>query len=129
MKQVMITKCPICSHDLTVSKLHCDNCNIEISGNFTYNSLLKLNKEQLTFVLVFLKNEGSIKAVERQMNISYPTVKKLLNEVLNALGLKENEFDQPNDKSVYRQEILERFEKKEITFEECKEMLKNLGGN
>lgn len=133
MKQIIITKCPICNEDLTVSKLHCESCNIEISGDFTFNPLLKLDKEQLTFVMTFLKNQGNIKGVEKEMNISYPTVKKILSEVLNSLGLESTEEEKSSikegNKESKRKEILDMLSKKEITFEECKRMLKELGGN
>lgn len=134
MKQIIITKCPICSNDLTVTKLHCEHCNIEIAGDFTYNSLLKLTKEQLTFVMVFLRNQGSIKGVEKDLNISYPTVKKILTEILNVLGLEKPEVSNLEEDMLFqekanmRKEILDKLARKEISFMECKELLKQLGG-
>ncbi|MGB4695551.1 MAG: DUF2089 family protein, partial [Bacilli bacterium] len=73
-------------------------------------------------VLTFLKNQGSIKAIEKEMNISYPTVKKMLNEVLLALGLDVEE----DRGSQQRNEILEKLARKEISFEEANALLKAL---
>ncbi|HNZ77559.1 MAG TPA: DUF2089 domain-containing protein [Bacilli bacterium] len=123
MRKEVISKCPVCSEELTISRLHCDNCGIEISGEFALTKLAKLSKEQLMFIEIFLKNQGSIKSVEKDMNISYPTVKKMLNEILAVLGYDKLEEDKV---SIQRQEILERLASKEISFEEATALLKKL---
>ncbi|HHZ18244.1 MAG TPA: DUF2089 domain-containing protein [Acholeplasmataceae bacterium] len=122
MKKEVISICPVCGSNLTITKLHCHRCGIEISGDFALPAINKLSREQLTFVLMFLKNQGNIKAVEKEMNISYPTVKKILNEVLTTLGFDINE----DAASGQRQEILDRLARREISFEEANELLKNL---
>src|SRR5690606_40613503 len=80
---------------------------------------------QLNFVEVFLKNSGSIKAIEKDLNISYPTVKKLLNEVLNTMGYDVSDDINSKD-SLKRQEILDKLAAKEISYEEATNLLKNL---
>ncbi len=125
-KKEVISKCPVCDHNLSITRLHCHNCEIEITGDFSLGKLNYLNREQLEFVLIFLKNQGNIKAIEKEMNISYPTVKKILNEVLLALGydgvLEANE----NRISLQRNEILDKLARKEISFEEANNILKDL---
>lgn len=122
MKKEIISVCPICSADLMISKLHCKRCGVEISGDFVLPTINKLSKEQLAFVIMFLKNQGNIKAVEKEMNVSYQTVKKILNEVLATLGFDVNE----DALSGQRQEILDRLSRREISFEEANELLKKL---
>ena len=122
----MISKCPVCSHDLSITRLHCHNCEIEITGDFTLSKLNSLSREQLEFVLIFLKNQGSIKAIEKEMNISYPTVKKILNEVLLALGFDGFEEANENRLSLQRSEILDKLARKEINFEEANKLLRDL---
>ncbi|HKM30431.1 MAG TPA: DUF2089 domain-containing protein [Bacilli bacterium] len=123
MRKEVISKCPICGDELAITRLHCDSCGIEISGEFSLSKLAKLSKEQLTFIEIFLKNQGSIKSVEKDMNISYPTVKKLLNEILTVLGYDKLEEDKT---STQRQEILDKLANKEITFEAASILLKKL---
>lgn len=123
MRKEVISRCPVCGDELTISRLHCESCGIEISGEFALTKLAKLSKEQLTFIEIFLKNQGSIKSVEKDMNISYPTVKKLLNEILTVLGYDKLEEDKV---STQRQEILDRLASKEISFEEATALLKKL---
>lgn len=126
MKKEVISKCPVCSHNLSITRLHCHNCEIEITGDFTLSKLHSLNREQLDFVLTFLKNQGSIKAIEKDLNISYPTVKKMLNEVLLALGFDGVEEANDNRLSLQRSEILDKLARKEISFEEANKLLKDL---
>lgn len=125
MKKEVISHCPICDNELTITRLHCDKCQIEINGEFSLSKLSLLTKEQLKFVEVFLKNSGSIKAIEKDMNISYPTVKKLLNEVLNTMGFDVSENTESRE-SLRRQEILDKLANKEITYEEASSLLKKM---
>ena len=82
----LILKCPSCNGNLAVSKLHCHPCDIALEGDFTIPTLLRLNRAQLDFVEVFLKNRGIIREVERELGVSYPTVRARLDEVLDAIG-------------------------------------------
>lgn len=84
----LILKCPSCSSDLTVSRLRCAECEITVDGDFSLPPLLRLNRAQLDFVEVFLKNRGIIREVERELGVSYPTVRARLDEVISALGFK-----------------------------------------
>lgn len=44
-----------------------------------------LSAEQLYFIETFIKCRGSIKEVEKEMGISYPTVRAKLDEAINEL--------------------------------------------
>jgi hypothetical protein len=126
LKKEVISRCPICSNELTITRLHCPSCQIEINGEFSLSRLNYLTKEQIQFVELFLKNQGNIKAIEKDLNVSYPTVKKLLNEVLAAMGFEPNNEVMESTKSLQRQEILERLSRREITFEEANALLKDI---
>jgi hypothetical protein len=82
----MLLKCPSCNGDLAVAKLNCHACGISVEGDFSLPALLRLNRAQLDFVEVFLKNRGIIREVERELGVSYPTVRARLDEVLDAIG-------------------------------------------
>ena len=84
-----------------------------------------LTVEQQNFALVFLKNAGNIKAIEKELNISYPTVKKNLDEVIKGLGFDEVTINY--SEKLTRSDILKMLKNKEITFEEAEGMLKELG--
>lgn len=96
----LILKCPACSGKLNVTKLGCPTCCISIDGDFTLPPLLQLAPAQLDFVEVFIKNRGVIRDVERELGISYPTVRARLDEVIEALGYQargEADSDRPSD--------------------------------
>src|SRR5271167_5151925 len=82
----IILKCPSCDGDLTVARLDCPDCKISIEGEFAPPALLKLTGAQLDFIEVFIKNRGVIRELERELGVSYPTVRARLDEVINALG-------------------------------------------
>ena len=82
----IILKCPSCQGDLTVAKIHCPKCDIALEGEFAMPALLRLAPAQLDFAEVFLKNRGVIRDVERELGVSYPTVRARLDDVIAALG-------------------------------------------
>ena len=82
----LLLKCPSCEGNLTVTSLGCPECSINIDGEFALPQLLKLTRAQIDFIEVFIKNRGIIREVERELGISYPTVRARLDEVIQALG-------------------------------------------
>src|ERR1022692_2473350 len=83
----LILKCPSCNGDLAVERLTCRSCEITVEGEFGLPALLRLNRGQLDFVEVFLKNRGIIREVESELGVSYPTDRARLAEVIEAIGL------------------------------------------
>ncbi len=83
-------KCSVCGGKLTVTGLSCDTCGTVMTGRFDGCPFCSLSAEEMRFLLIFLKNRGSIKDVEREMGISYPTVRAALDNLIAALGLHES---------------------------------------
>lgn len=134
-KNPVISQCPICHGDLYVTKLVCDNCGTGIEGKFTLSKFNYLDTEKLYFIEVFVKNRGNIKTIEKEMNISYPTVKKLLDEVISGLGYNPDQANPPEEPTesadstsdipkMTKLEIIEKLQKGEITVLEAAELLK-----
>jgi len=119
MVRNVIGECPICESDLIVTKLQCTNCKTEISGEFQLSKFNYLSKEHLYFIEVFIKNRGNIKQIEKELGISYPTVKRNLDEVIQSLGYKVTD-----DNKLKKEEIFKKLEKKEITALEAAKLLK-----
>lgn len=132
MRKQVIPVCPVCKQDLIITGLHCDHCDISIAGQFTLTKFDYLTPEQLGFVEIFIKNQGNIKAIEKEMNISYPTVKKLLSDVILALGYEtvdEVETTQTyssglSAKGIAKGEVLKMVADKILSVEEAIEILK-----
>jgi hypothetical protein len=115
----VIGECPICKSDLKVTKLECVNCHTEISGEFTLSKFNYLSKEHLYFIEVFIKNRGNIKQIEKELGISYPTVKKNLDEVIIHLGYEVSEEEKEK-----KEDIFKKLENGEITPQEAAKLLK-----
>ncbi|MFW6311970.1 MAG: DUF2089 domain-containing protein [Nanoarchaeota archaeon] len=118
-------KCPVCSDNMRVTSLKCPHCNISINGDFRLDKFTRLTPEQLEFVEVFIKSRGNIKEVEREMGISYPTVRNKLDEAIKALGHNVN--DSPDDITAEkRKEVLDMLEKGEVNSQEAVKLLKKI---
>ena len=83
----LISHCPFCHGEFAVSSLHCNTCGIELKGEYALSAFDCLPEKQYEFLISFLKNRGNLKELQNELNISYPTAKKMLDELLTALGL------------------------------------------
>lgn len=107
---------------MIITNLACQNCRTKIEGEFLPCKFCRLPSEQVEFIEVFLKCRGSIKDVEKELGISYPTVRNRLDNVLHSLGYKVDKVD--NSEDIKRQDILASLEKGEITPEEAAQQLR-----
>ena len=82
-----IGNCPVCSGNMIVSEYSCTECNTKIKGSFSRCELCNLPKELLHFVRTFLGCQGNIKEVERELGMSYPTVKSRLSKINRMLDI------------------------------------------
>jgi hypothetical protein len=82
----VITTCPICGEQLTVTSLHCRNCDTTIEGFFELGRLARLSPEQVKYVETFIRCEGKFNRMERELGISYPTLRARLTDIIRQLG-------------------------------------------
>ncbi|MDB5084452.1 MAG: hypothetical protein JWN30_1338 [Bacilli bacterium] len=116
----VITTCPVCSKALKITKLYCTYCHTTIENEFELSKLALLSKEQLHFVEIFLTCRGNIKEVEKELGISYPTVRGKLNDIIASLG-----FETKKKNDVDEKKIVAMLENGEITPEEAIRLLKD----
>jgi hypothetical protein len=77
--------CPSCSSLLQVKKMHCNVCETAVEGNYNLPILAQLTNEEQTFILSFLKSSGSIKEMASQFGLSYPTMRNLLDDLIQKV--------------------------------------------
>ncbi|WP_353893777.1 DUF2089 domain-containing protein [Proteinivorax hydrogeniformans] len=125
MKKQAIGKCPICDSHLNVAKLKCNHCDTSIEGDFELCKFCKLGREQKEFVEVFIKSRGNIKEVERELGISYPTVRSRLEGVIESLGYRPEPIPKVDPATAEkRKKVLDALNNGDITAEEAVELLK-----
>jgi hypothetical protein len=122
MAREVLGKCPVCNNETEITKIACDECGTTIEGHFQLCKFCKLSTEQKSFIDVFIKCRGNIKEVEKELGVSYPTVKNKLEDVAGALGYKTEPDTAPAN---MRKEILDKLNNGEITVEDALGMLKD----
>ena len=138
----VIATCPVCSDELTITRLHCRSCGTALEGEFGVGRFGRLDHEQMSLLESFLRSRGNLKEMERELGISYPTVRGRVDALLRALGLGEGAADADEgfdddlepatpvtDPAAERRAILERLARKEIGADEAAAALRSLGGS
>jgi len=100
-----------------VTRLDCEDCGTRIEGQFDICNFCQLNLEQKEFIETFIRCRGNIKEVERELKISYPTVRSRLDAVIEALGFTVDRAD--HDAVARRRRTMEQYERGEISREEA----------
>jgi hypothetical protein len=77
--------CPACQQPLKVKSLKCPSCETEVAGLYDLPVLTRLSTEEQDFILQFVKTSGSLKEMAKHLNLSYPTVRNLLDEIINKI--------------------------------------------
>ncbi len=86
-----------------------------------------LTPEQLEFVEVFLRCEGKITRVEKELGISYPTVRSRMTEIITAMGYEAPGSEEAGDDELSPQErrrVLDDLAAGRISSEEAIELLR-----
>jgi hypothetical protein len=84
----MLTTCPVCSDRLSITRLHCRNCDTVIEGYFEIGRLGRLSAEQLEFVETFLRCEGKLSRMDPELDMSYPTLRARLTDIIRTMGFQ-----------------------------------------
>jgi hypothetical protein len=139
MPHDVISTCPVCAGELAVTRLHCRSCGTTLEGEFSVGRFGRLTKEQLALLESFLRSRGNLRDMERELGISYPTVRGRVEALVRALGFGPREGSEEAedeaaaaasssaDAAAGRQAILERLARGEIGAEEAATAIRNLG--
>ncbi len=123
MANPLIGRCPVCGDALEVVRLECGRCHTTIEGRFSLSRLSRLSDEQLQFVETFLRVRGNIREMERELGISYPTVRNRLDGILQAMGyaIDATRDDETADR---RRDILDQLQAGQISPDEAVKLLR-----
>jgi hypothetical protein len=140
MPHDVISTCPVCSSELAVTRLHCRSCGTTLEGDFSVGRFGRLSREQVTLLESFLRSRGNLRDMERELAISYPTVRSRVEALVRALGFgpRGDDDDQVDDAATAdarnvetdsRQAILERLARHEIGADDAATAIRALGKN
>ncbi|MEM7134899.1 MAG: DUF2089 domain-containing protein [Chloroflexota bacterium] len=121
----VLEECPSCGGNIEVTRLSCTRCETEVTGRFDLCRFCKLPPESLQFLEVFIKNRGNVKEMERELGISYWTIRSRINEMVAELGFAV-ESGHEDDIAQQRREILEKVDRGELSAGEAAELLATL---
>ena len=136
MPHDVISTCPVCSNELSVTRLHCRSCGTTLEGEFSVGRFGRLSREQLALLESFLRSRGNLREMERELGLSYPTVRSRVEALVRALGFgpradAEEAATESGDVATYaasaRKDLLERLARHEIGAEEAAAAIRDLG--
>lgn len=119
---ILLRTCPVCEQRLTVTRLHCRNCDTTIEGHFETGRIGRLTAEQLSFVETFMSCEGKLNRMEGVLGLSYPTLRSRLSQVVNAMGFEIGP-DPLDSGDEQRHKILDELASGKISSEQAMELL------
>ena len=147
MPHDVIATCPVCAGELAVTRLRCGGCGTTIEGEFGVGRFARLTRDQVTLLESFLRSRGNLRDMERELGISYPTVRARVEALVRALGFgPRDEADGPaaaaaastdtpvtpatvTDEEIQaaRRDVLERLARHELSAEAAAEAIRALG--
>jgi hypothetical protein len=131
----VISTCPVCANELAVTRLHCRSCGTTLEGDFSVGRFGRLNREQVSLLESFLRSRGNLREMERELGISYPTVRSRVEALVRALGFgpraDAEDVEEPPTDAIppqrTRAEILDALAHHEITAEDAASAIRSLG--
>jgi len=130
MAHDVISTCPVCAGELGVTRLRCRSCGTTLEGDFTVGRFGRLDRDQLALLESFLRSRGNLREMERELGISYPTVRSRVEALVRSLGFGPRSDDDDavaTESSQTLETILERLARREIGAEEAAQAIRALG--
>ncbi|MBL8101505.1 MAG: DUF2089 domain-containing protein [Anaerolineales bacterium] len=118
------TICPICQSELEVARLHCNSCDTSIEGHFAMGQFSNLTPEQMEFIFTFVRCEGKINRMEQELELSYPTIRNRLHEVIRALGYEPGKDESVEINAEIRSSAIADLEAGKITADQAMRILR-----
>jgi hypothetical protein len=133
MERKILESCPTCGGEFAITELTCNVCETVVRSRYSPCPFCRLSPEDLAFMLLFIRHRGNVKDMERELGVSYWTIRGRLNELIASMGLEPAGEDETPEatpvarpptadrrlSSAARQKILERLKAGEISAEEA----------
>ena len=117
---------PSCAGDIRISRYHCPSCDLAVEGSFERNRFSRLSPQGQDFLVLFVKNRGNLREIERELDISYPTVRNRLNRVIGELGLSDEQRWTGEEIAAERKTIVADLHEGKVSPAEAEDLLRAL---
>lgn len=78
-------RCSVCDDPLHVTGMECPSCNLAVGGRFHFPAMLRLSPANLALAEALVLAGGNLKTVAQGLEVSYPTVRKRTDALIEEL--------------------------------------------
>lgn len=122
-------QCPVTGGPLIVTELSSLDGSVTVRGRFRVPPAALLDPDNQRILEVFLRSRGVITTMEKELGLSYPTVRSRIDNLLTELGMRPYRTKPASKKATaVTRGVLDQLERGEITAEEAKQKLKHKNG-
>ena len=123
-----LNRCPVCQNELTITRLHCDSCDTTLEGRFVNGPFSHLSAEQIEFIEIFIRSEGKLTRMETELDLSYPTIRNRLHDIIRAMGYDPGKDETTDVSEDRRRQILEELDAGKISANDAMRILRGEDG-
>jgi hypothetical protein len=125
----VLEHCPSCGGDLVVTRMSCPSCGTVIQGQWATCKFCQLSPAHTRLLEAFVRARGNVKEMARDLGESYWTIRKQVDEMIEALGYEpepsssEDTADLHEERSERQLEILDALDRGVLTASEAARQL------
>jgi hypothetical protein len=122
------TRSPFDGGEIVVTRFYCPGSDVTVEGSFApITPFAQLSPEQLHFVETFVRCEGKLSRLEGELDLSYPTLRSRLHDIIRALGYEPGKEEAAPVSEERRRTLLSDLDAGRISFDEA--MVRLQGGD
>ena len=117
---------PIDGGEIVVTRFVSPQSGVTVEGEFSVSiPFATLSADHLQFIETFVRCEGKMNRMESEMNLSYPTLRTRLYEVIRALGYEPGKEEAaPDVTDEKRKSVLEELDAGRISADAAMRILR-----
>ena len=122
--QPLPTASPFDGGPIVITQFYCPESDVTVDGRFYVEiPFAALSAEQLQYVEAFIRCEGKLNRLQDELDLSYPTLRSRLHDIIRALGYEPGKEESERMSEEERRRILDDLDKGAIGFEEAMQLL------
>ena len=113
----MPSKCPSCGGRMVATRMECISCGAAVEGRFVPCPVCTMDDEIRELFEIFMYARGNLKEVERELGLSYPTVRAKMERMFSR-------YERAAEVTTSRMDVLAMLGSGKISVDEAEELLK-----